>query len=82
MVLGVMGRHGVADPKLEPGPLPAVPATVTECAALAAQLERDNIALYDRLLPTIKDADIRTVFERLRAASLQNHLPAFERFAG
>ncbi|MBL9119003.1 MAG: DUF2202 domain-containing protein [Phycisphaerae bacterium] len=82
MVLGVMERHGVADPKLAPGPLPAVPATFAECAALAAQLERDNIALYDRLIPTVKEPDVRTVFERLRAASLQNHLPAFERFAG
>lgn len=82
VVLGVMERHGVADPKLPPGPLPEVPATVAECAAVAARLERENIALYDRLLGTVHDEDVRTVFQRLRSASLENHLPAFERWAG
>jgi rubrerythrin len=81
MVLGVMERHGVADPKLAPGPLPEVPATISECAARAAKLERDNIALYDRLLTTVKEEDVRVVFQRLRSASLENHLPAFERWA-
>ena len=44
--------------------------------------ERENIAIYDRLLPLDLPVDVRQVFENNRAASLFNHLPAFERCAG
>lgn len=53
----------------------AVPAA---CGA-AATAERDNIAMYDELLRSNLPADVRLVFENNRRASLQNHLPAFER---
>ena len=45
----------------------------------AAQAERDNIALYDELLRQDLPDDVRTVFQNNRAASLNNHLPAFSR---
>ncbi|MCC6906932.1 MAG: DUF2202 domain-containing protein [Phycisphaerales bacterium] len=59
-----------------------VPATRSEACVLAARSERENIALYDRLLPTIEQQDVRDAFERLRWASAEHHLPAFERCAG
>lgn len=43
--------------------------------------EQENIALYDRILPTIKDQEAREVLERLQSASRDRHLPAFERCA-
>jgi hypothetical protein len=57
---------------------PTVPAACT--AGVVA--ERENIAIYDRLLPLDLPVDVRQVFENNRAASLFNHLPAFERCAG
>jgi hypothetical protein len=59
-----------------------VPDRLSDVCALAAQAERDNVAIYDRLLGSVREPDIRQVMERLRAASLENHLPAFERCAG
>lgn len=78
----LMERHQVAGDSVTARALPEIPATVPECAKLAAQLERDNIALYDRFIQATAEADIKAAFERLRAASLDNHLPAFERIAG
>lgn len=80
-VAALMERHSVPVPEAEKVEV-AVPQTIRECAALAAQVERDNIAMYDRLLTSVKEADVRALFEALRSASLDRHLPAFERFAG
>jgi len=41
--------------------------------------EQENREMYDRFLAFIEEPDIRMVLERLRDASQQNHLPAFER---
>ena len=46
-------------------------------AAITAEIE--NIALYDRLLPSVQDPTARKVLENLQAASRENHLPAFRR---
>ncbi len=80
-VIALMDRHGVAVPDSAPTNLPAVGATIAECARAAAQIERDNIALYDTLIPAIHEADIRALFQNLRAASKDRHLPAFERWS-
>lgn len=57
-----------------------VPAfgTFREACAGAAVGERENVALYDRLLAGDLPRDVLLVYTRLRAASLDNHLPAFE----
>lgn len=77
----LMTRHGVAIPSNSPTNLPTVPGTLPECNRLAAQLERDNIAMCDRLLADVTELDIRAAFENLRDASKNNHLPAFERWS-
>jgi hypothetical protein len=52
-----------------------------EACRAGAESERRNIAMYDELLEGDLPADERCVFEHLRAASLDHHLPAFERCA-
>jgi hypothetical protein len=52
-------------------------ATVREACAAAVVAERENIALYDRLLAGDLPDDVRQVFSNNRRASLDNHLPAF-----
>jgi hypothetical protein len=53
--------------------------SVREACGAAAVEERDNIAMYDRLLPAALPSDVSRVFQTNRTASLANHLPAFER---
>jgi hypothetical protein len=57
-------------------------STVPSACAAGVVAERENIALYDRFLALDLPADVRQVFENNRAASLLNHLPAFQRCAG
>ncbi|MFO0835458.1 MAG: DUF2202 domain-containing protein [Phycisphaerales bacterium] len=78
-VATLMDRYGVSRPSKDSTDVPGVPATIAECAKLSAQVERDNVAMYDRLLKDVSEPDVRAVLENLRAASLNNHLPAFDR---
>lgn len=55
------------------------PSSLAIACKQAVQAEIENVALYDRLIPLIPDAGVRHVFERLRDASRDNHLPAFRR---
>ena len=52
--------------------------SIREACTAAAQAEIDNIALYDTYLELELPTDVRNVFTNNRAASLHNHLPAFE----
>ena len=54
-------------------------STFTAACSAAASAERANIAMYDELLRLDLPNDVRQVFTNNRAASLLNHLPAFER---
>lgn len=57
-------------------------ATVQAACAAGVVAEQENIAIYDRYLVLDLPSDVRQVFESNRAASLFNHLPAFQRCAG
>ena len=57
-------------------------ATEREACATAVQAEIDNAKMYDGFLTFVKEQDIVAVFKRLRSASQDNHLPAFQRCAG
>lgn len=59
----------------------SVPDSLTRACEQAVELERLNVAMYDGLLAGIEDPEVARVFERLRRASLEHHLPAFERCA-
>ncbi|MGC9346712.1 MAG: ferritin-like domain-containing protein [Anaerolineae bacterium] len=73
----VFSRYGVALPEIPAFDIPAF-GSLEEAAAAAAQAEIDNAALYDRLMGEIDNPDVLRVADNLRAASLNNHLPAFE----
>jgi hypothetical protein len=52
---------------------------VAEACATGAVAEVANIELYDDFLALDLPYDVRRVFEANRVASLDKHLPAFER---
>ena len=55
------------------------PSSLAAACEQAVAGEVDNIALYDRLIPSIEDPAVRQLFENLQSASRENHLPAFRR---
>lgn len=59
-----------------------VPARFDDACDLAAAAEIENVAMYDRLFEATDDERALRVFERLRAASQERHLPAFRRHGG
>ena len=60
--------------------VPHYPSVPAACAA-GVVAERENIAIYERYMGLALQQDVRQVFESNRAASLNNHLPAFEQCA-
>lgn len=78
-LLGLFERYDVAPPENRwAGKAPRYTSVHEACiAAVAGEIE--NVALYDDALrSTIRD-DILTVYQALRSASQDRHLPAFER---
>jgi rubrerythrin len=55
------------------------PDSLLEACETGVEAEIENTALYDKLLPTISDPQVRQTLIRLQAASRDNHLPAFQR---
>lgn len=74
-------RHGVELPDRSSHEFDEFASFEDACRA-GAEAERENVALYDRLLAETNDTDVRSTFERLRWVSLERHLPALERAAG
>jgi hypothetical protein len=65
-------------PAWKPEPFPTF-ATVEAACAAGVAAEAADAAFYDKYLPrTDLPQDVRNVFTNLQAASLQNHLRAFE----
>lgn len=78
-IAALFAVRGLAVPtRTSEGSIPSF-ASVTDACALGATAEVENIALYDRLLALELPLDVRRVFDANRLASLNNHLPAFER---
>lgn len=75
-----MDRLGISYDPANPflGTLTA-PASVLAACEQGVEAEIENIALYDKLLPTIVDPEVRATLTRLQAASRDKHLPAFQR---
>jgi len=55
--------------------------TVNDACHGGVEAEIENAALYDRLFSMIEHEDILEVLHNLRDASLEQHLPAFQRCA-
>lgn len=58
-----------------------VPDTRVAACAASVDAEIENIAMYDRFLEFVEEPYIRQMFQNLRAASADHHLPAFQRCA-
>ena len=56
-----------------------VPESMLEACKQGVAAEIENVKMYDEILPSINQADIKEVFIYLRDASRDNHLPAFQR---
>jgi hypothetical protein len=75
------GDHSVDVSGIQPAGDPA-PADKRLACQLGVGAERADIALYDELLPQVASyPDVTRVMQNLRAASQDNHLPAFQRCA-
>lgn len=55
------------------------PATLLEACQQGVDAEIENIALYDEILPTIADNQVKATLTDLQWASRERHLPAFQR---
>ncbi len=55
--------------------------TLNDACQGGVKAEVENAALYDRLFSMVEHEDILDVFHNLRDASLEKHLPAFQRCA-
>jgi len=74
-------RYGVAVPGNPwAGRVPRFASTREACQA-GVEAEVENAALYERLMRSTEREDILAVFENLRRASQERHLPAFRRGA-
>ena len=78
---GLFARYGLAVPENPwPGKVERYASVKAACeAGVAAEIA--NAEIYDRLMQATRKQDILTVFQNLRDASQQRHLPAFQRCA-
>jgi len=79
MATAQMVRLGMAVPPNRYIGTITAPETLLDACQTGIEAERANIALYDRLLPQVRDPQVKTTLELLQSASRENHLPAFER---
>ena len=80
-LLALFKRYGIAAPENILAAKAPTFASVSAACTAAVQGEIENVTLYDRLLQSTTRADILDVFQALRAASQDRHLPAFQRCA-
>jgi hypothetical protein len=75
----LFARRQKEPPAWVPVPFPAFPSLSEACAAGVAAETADAKFYTSYLRRTDLPQDVRNVFTNLQAASLENHLPAFER---
>lgn len=86
-LVGVLESYGLAIPAntylTGEKELESLPPTLQEVCEIGVAAEIENARLYDEdLMPAVIDyADITAVFTNLRDASIESHLPAFQRCA-
>ena len=78
-LLGLFRKYGITPPANQwIGNTPKFTSVKAACAASVTG-EIENVALYDRLLKSTIKQDILNVYNALRTASQERHLPAFQR---
>ncbi|PRQ02858.1 hypothetical protein ENSA5_20350 [Enhygromyxa salina] len=78
-LLRVYSRHGLEPPADRWADHVEAPATLEAACREGVEAERENDALYARLIEKVDEPRIRELMSRLREASRERHLPAFER---
>jgi rubrerythrin len=79
-LLGLFDRYGLPVPEDAWHTAPIeVPDSLQEACRRGVEGELQNIAMYDRLLDTTPEPDVRRALQSLQAASRERHLPAFQR---
>ncbi len=76
-----LDRFGIVAPANPYLGLIAAPADLQTAAEAWAEGEILNVELYDRLIASSTDSRLTGVFENLRSASLDRHLPLFQQAA-
>jgi hypothetical protein len=80
-LLGLFRQYGITPPANQwIGNTPKFTSVKAACEASVTG-EIENVALYDRLLKSTSKQDILNVYNALRTASQERHLPAFQRCA-
>jgi hypothetical protein len=57
----------------------SAPETVAEACAAAARAELERKAMYEHLIPLVRDPAARRIMRRIQEASYARHLPALRR---
>lgn len=78
MLKGLFDKYGVEIPS-DTTVVGTLPSTLSEVCAVGVQAEIDNDQLYQDMIGNIQEKDIKDIFTSLAAASINMHLPAFER---
>jgi hypothetical protein len=80
-LLGLFTKYAVAPPANRWAGQASRFADVHAACVAGVQGEIDNVAIYDRLQQATQRPDVLQVFQALRSASQDRHLPAFQRCA-
>jgi len=78
-LLQVFERYGFDPPPNRWRGQIARPADIHEACRVAKTAEESSALMYDRLIATIREDDVRAIFRMLRESSQLRHLPAFDR---
>lgn len=78
---GLFHEYGISIPPNPYGGKVGFYQSVQEACKAGIEAEIENVALYDEIFSYVQDEKVRQVFERLRSASQNRHLPAFQRCA-
>lgn len=80
-LINLFEKYGVSPPANRwAGKAPRF-SSVHEACVAGIQGEIENVAIYDRALKSTQRPDILAVYQALRSASQDRHLPAFQRCA-
>ena len=76
-------KHGIEIPSDTWAGRVSAPESLIQACENAVKAERENTGLYEKLIEAAHEhPDVQETFQRLREASQERHLPAFERAAG
>jgi hypothetical protein len=82
VLLPLFEQHGIPIPE-EPGDESSLQIhdTLLEACEAGVRAEKENIALYDRLIASTRQTEVLRVLRNLQSTSRDRHLPAFQRCA-